>query len=260
MKRTTVVIVVLLTGFWLHLFAENAVVDRRKSETIAKADRLFGQHYTAEGKPLRFYDRGTETGSPDAVIYWHSSSYVVELIFAADGAVAGLGLMPEALLYSNDWADVPSTVELSRTEMQWLVASANELQPLGKAIEVMEAPDGCFQSGPNLYCRDHYELASVSHYHLERSDDESRAAVALKNIQILYRQSVNGIVEEIRVEGSQRLLRVGKQWYHGEKPGVETFDKAHIGSVVSLVTYGCTANKKACIALPEGSESSATEQ
>jgi len=58
--------------------------------------------------------------------------------------------------------DAPNNIiELSPAEMQRLVASANMLQPLGKADEVWEAPDGCFQSGPNLYCADTYELATV---------------------------------------------------------------------------------------------------
>ena len=38
--------------------------------------------------------------------------------------------------------------------------------------------------------------------------------------------SVDGIVEDVRVEGSQRMLKVGGQWYRGEKPGVEIFEGA----------------------------------
>jgi len=236
----------------MHLFAEDAAVDRRKTETIAKADKLFRERYTAPaGKPLRRYDKQTETGPLDEVIYWHGSSHVIELIFATDGTVAGLVLLPEALLHSNDGSDVPNTVELSRAEMQWLIASANVLQPLGKARRITEAPDGCFQSGQNLYCADTYELASVSHYHLERVDEKHVTKLALRDISILYRQSVTGIVEDVRVEGSQRQVKVGGQWYHGEKPGVEVFDKAQKGSVVRLVAYGCAANEKACVADPE---------
>ena len=141
-------LVALVVSVSLHLFAENAAVDRRKAETITNADRLFGQRCTAaEGTPLRLYDRQTETGPPDAIIYWHGSSYVIELIFGANGAVARLKLFPEALLHSDTWSDVPSGVELSRAEMEWLIASANILQPLGKAplsvLTVVSSPCAC---------------------------------------------------------------------------------------------------------------------
>lgn len=254
MKRRS--LVALVASLSLHQFAENAAVDRRKAETITKADRLFGQRYTAAaGTPLRLYDMQTETGPPDAIIYWHGSSYVIELIFGANGAVAQLKLLPEALLHSDTWNDVPSGVELSRAEMQWLIASANILQPLGKARESTEAPNRCDVSGPNWSCEDRYELASVSHYHLQQGAKE----LALRDIGILYRQRVGGLVEDVRVEGNQRQFRVGGQWYHAG-PGVDIFDKVQIGSVVSLVTYGCTTNEKACVAFPEQSKSTATER
>jgi hypothetical protein len=155
--------------------AQETSLNRRKNETVAQADRIFGERYApVAGKPIRLFDKQTETRPPDAIIYLHGSSYVIELVFAADGTIAGILLRPESLLYSNYWGDVPSAVELSRAEMQWLVASANEMQPLGKATEIMEAPDGCFQSGPNLYCTDHYELALVRHYHLVRGTRRTR--------------------------------------------------------------------------------------
>jgi len=258
-NRTCFLTLVALACLSLHLFAQDAVVERRKAETIAKADNLFVQRYTAvAGKPLRLYDEETETGPPDAISYWHGSSYVIELIFASDGTIARLILLPEVLLYSHYWGDVPNIVELSSAEMQWLVASANGLQPLGKADEVWEAPNGCFQSGPNLYCADTYELATLSHYHTEEGREGGRR-VALRYIEVLYKQSVNGIVEDVSVEGSQRKLKVGGQWYHGEKPGVEIFDKAQKGSFVRLITYGCTANEKACTGIPEESKSTVTE-
>jgi len=228
--------------------AEQAV-DRKKGEIITKAEKLFGQPYIpVAGKPVRLFDEKTETGPPDAVIFWHGSSYVIVLVFAADGKIARVTLLPEALLRSDYWGDVPETVELSAAEMQWLVESVGTLQPLGKAVDILEAPNGCFQSGPNLYCVDSYELASVSHYHHERADDKGKAEVALRHIEILYRQSVTGIVEDVRVEGSQRQLKIDGRWYHGEKPGVEIFANAQISSVVRLITYGCTANEKACLA------------
>ena len=88
---------------------------------------------------------------------------MIELIFGADGAAARLKLFPEALLHSDTWSDVPSGVALSRAEIESLIASANILQPLGNAREITEAPNRCFVSGPNWYCEDRYELASVSH-------------------------------------------------------------------------------------------------
>ena len=139
------------------------------------------------------------------------------------------------------------------------MASANVLQPLGKADEIWEAPDGCFQSGPNVYCADTYELATVSHYHTEEGREEELPQVALRDIEVLYKQSVNGIVEDVRVEGSQRKLKVGGQWYHGEKPGAEIFDQAQKGSIVRLITYGCTANEKACTGVPQESKSAVIE-
>lgn len=75
--------------------------------------------------------------------------------------------------------------------------------------------------------------------------------VVLRSVQIAYRQSVAGVVEDVRMEGSQRLLKVGGQWYHGEKPGAEVFSDAPKGSAVRLVSFGCTANENACIAVPE---------
>ena len=151
-------------------------------------------------------------------------------------------------MHSHNWGDVPNVVELSTAEMQWLVASANDLQLLGKPDKVREAPDGCFQSGRNLYCADTYELAIISHYQTEEGRQEELRRVALRDIEILYKQSVDGIVEDVRVEGSQRMLKVRGQWYRGEKPGVEIFDKAQKGSVERLSPYGCTANEKACTA------------
>ena len=257
MDRKSLVIVGVLASLSLRLFADDATVNRRKAETIVKADKLFGHRYAVGNrKPLR-YDKQTETGPPDGVIYWHGSSYVVELIFASDGTVARVELLPETLLHSDNWSDVANSVELSGTEMQWLVVSADVLQPLGKATAT---PHSCSQSGPNSYCTDEYELASVSHYHLERQNEKNAMQAALREISIWYRQAVNGIVENVRVEGSQRQIKVAGQWYHGEKPGVEIFDSAQIGSEVKLISYGCTANKKACIAVPEQPTSTATER
>lgn len=261
MNRKCFVIVAVLVCLSLRLFAQDAAANRRRDETISKADELFGQRYIAvTGQHLRLYDKQTETGPPDEVIYWHGSSYVIKLIFAADGTIASLALLPEALLHTDNWSDVPDIAELSGSEMRWLVASANALQPLGKAGDIKEAPDGCFQSGRNLYCADAYESASVNHYHVELLDEKHVTNVVLRDIQIIYSQSVVGIVEDVRMEGSQRLLKVGGQWYHGEKPGVEVFSDTPKGAVVRLISFGCTANQKACIAIPEQSKSATKER
>src|SRR5438876_659671 len=115
----------------LYVLAGETTAERRKAEIITKADKLLGEHYSAPaGKPLRLSDEQTESGPPDAVIYWHTASYVVELIFAEDGSVACVQLLPEALLHSHSWSDVPDGIELSQPEMQWLVDSANILQPM----------------------------------------------------------------------------------------------------------------------------------
>jgi hypothetical protein len=244
-----------------RVVAEDPAIQRRREETISNADGMFGERYTpVAGKPMRLYDKQTQTGPADAIIYWHGSSYVIWLIFAADGTVARIMLLPEALLHSDSWTDVPNGVELSPAEMQWLIVSANALRPLGKVREISDVPNGCFQSGKNLYCADQYELAAVPHYHIERLSAQGTPETTLEDIAISYKQSVVGIVENIKTEGSRRHLKVAGQWYHGEKPGVEIFDKAEIGSLVRLVTYGCTANERACIAVPEKSESTSTNQ
>ena len=243
---------ILLPLLLSRLVAEDPALRRQRDETISKADGIFGQRYSpVAGRPMRLFDEQTMTGPPDAIIYWHGASYVVWLIFAADGTVARIMLLPEALLHSDNWTDVPTSVELPSAEMGWLTTSGNALRPLGEAREIHLAPDGCFQSGKNLNCADQYEHAVVSHYHIERVNEQRSPETVLEDISIVYEQSVVGIVEDARVVGNQRHLKVRGQWYHGEKPGVEIFDKAVIGSVVRLVTYGCTANEKACIAVPE---------
>jgi len=202
---------------------------------------------------MRLYDKQRETGPPDAILFWHGSNYVIRLVFAVNGSVARITLQPETLLHSDSWSDLPNTVELLSSEMQWLVASADLLRPLGDVRAMNDAPNGCFQSGKNLCCSDEYELAAVSHYHVEKINDRQLPQTALEDIEIGYKQSVVGIVEDARIAGNERHLKVGGQWYQGEKPGIETFDKAKIGSVVHLVSYGCTANEKACFAVPEQS-------
>jgi hypothetical protein len=251
-SRTSLVITVALACFSLSAFAENATATQRMTETTAKADKLFGRHYTAAlGKPLRLYYKQTETVPPSEIIYSHGAGYVIELIFAADGTIAALLLHPETLLYSDDWNDVPPMVVLSDTEMRSFANSANALQSLGRVREITKVPQGCFQSGPNLYCTDSYDLASVSHDHVERGNAKHATGLVLRGVAVIYTHPVIGVVEDAKREGSQRLIKVGGQWYHGEKPGVEIFEKAQVGSRVRLITYGCAANAETCVANPE---------
>jgi len=261
MNRISSVIVAVIACLSLRVFAADSAADRRKAEAIVKADNTFGRRYTpSTEKPLRLYDEATETGPPDEVFYWHGSNYVIDLIFAADGSIARLLVFPEALLHTDNWNDVPDSAELSQSEMQWLVASANALQPLGKAEEIVEAPGFCFQSGQNLYCFDTYELASISHYHQVRSGENQKTNERLREVKIVYRQFVNGIVEDARIQGSQRQIKVGGQWYYGEKPKAKLFERARIGTHARLVTLGCTPNVKVCSAVPQQSKPKSAEQ
>jgi hypothetical protein len=254
MMRTRVAIVVGLTCLSCLVFAQDAIT-RQKNETVAKADKLFGERYTpAARKPLRLYDEQTETGPPDGVIYRHGAGYVIELLFAADGSVAKLRMLPEALLHSDTWSDVPNTVELLPDESAWFVDAANKLQPVGGARNSKVAPKYCAVSGPNWYCYDPFEFASVSHYYFERVDKDQVTGRVLREIEVSYRQSVVGVVEDVAVEGNQHQLKVAGQWYHGEKPEPPVFAIAQPGTVVHLVAYGCTANQKACLSQPEQSK------
>ena len=257
MRRTTIVSLVLLTCVSLRVFAGSPDNERRKAETLAKADKLFGQRYSPPaGKPLRLYDEQTETGPPDAAIYWYGASYVVELIFADDGSVSRVQLLPEELLHSDSWNNVPEYAELSRADMQWLLDSASTLQPLGKPGGVRDATDICFRSGPNLYCTDTYEQALVNHYHLERGEKDHVAIAVLRDISIFYRQPVLGVVEDVRVERGQRQLKVGRSWYRSQHPSDnDVFSSTAKGSFVRLVAFGCAANEKVCPAVPEESTS-----
>jgi len=250
------VAVAILACLSLYAFGDESA-DRRKVETTAKADPIFGRRYSAEvGRPLRLHDEQTTTGPPDEVIYWHGANYVVDLMFAADGTVAALVLLPEALLYSNDWNDVPDGLELFSSEKEWFTASANALQPLGKKDD--RAVRYSVQSGKNLYSGEGYALASVSYYENEQRSWSGLFKPLLKDIQITYRQAIEGVVEDVRVEIGQRQIKVHGQWYHGDKPGQEIFDTAQTNDFVRFGTNGCTANEKACLAAADDS-GSATE-
>jgi len=104
-----------------------------------------------------------------------------------------------------------------------------------------EPPDACFQSGPNLYCGDSYELAAVGKYCREHSRDEPSPQVSLRSATIFYKQSVIGIVSEIKaVSADEHQLKIGPLWYRILKQlDQPLFVTATVGSTVHLTTFGC---------------------
>jgi hypothetical protein len=143
--------------------AQNAVVEQRRAEIVAKAESLFRQRYSPKSAVPLVFDPEYDTGPPDGPIYWFDASYVVQLIFARDGSLALVEVLPETLLYSKSWMNVKDqdNLELGKGELHWLLDTVNQLQPLGDPIQVLEPPNGCFQSGGNLYCQDSYKEAVV---------------------------------------------------------------------------------------------------
>jgi hypothetical protein len=111
-------------------------------------------------------------------------------------------------LDSDSWDDIPDAVKLSPAEMPWLVASAGVLQPLGKARVVREAPDACFQSGRNLYCADQYELATVSHYHVERLNEKQLTQVSRETSQ----SGIGNRLSELLRTQELRRVRAKSRW------------------------------------------------
>ncbi|MCU1286925.1 MAG: hypothetical protein JWO13_3275 [Acidobacteriales bacterium] len=220
--------------------------DQRKAAIVAKADKLFEARYTPpKDKSLRLFDKERETGPADEIIYRHGASYVIRIVFADDGTLARVQLLPKALLHVDNWRDVPAEVQLSPSEMKWLLQSTDNLQKLGEPKQLTQPPSGCFQSGQNLYCTDFYEHASVNHFNLERMKQDRSPKALLKQVTIAYKQVVSGMVEDIKVEDDQHQIRVGRNWY-GQKSDI--FKDVHKESFVQFESLGCTANVKVCIA------------
>src|SRR5215472_15440080 len=146
MYRTTSVLALILLGSSMVATAGDSDANRVRAGIVTKADSLFRQRYTPSAdKPLRAFDPGRESRPADAVIYWFNTNYVARLVFATDGSLARVELLPEALLYSDSWTNVPDTVELGPGELEWIIAVARQLRPIGD-------PDpfrGCAQSGGN---------------------------------------------------------------------------------------------------------------
>src|SRR5579864_1740298 len=116
--------------------AQNAVVERDKAEIVAKADSLFRQRYSPLRTAPLSNDRERESSPPDGAIYWFDTSYIVRLIFATDGSLARVEVLPEALLYSDSWTSVKDTVELGQGELQWFIKNVSQLRPTGDPVEV----------------------------------------------------------------------------------------------------------------------------
>src|SRR6266567_4080854 len=144
----------------------------------------------------------TRTGSRvlRMAIYWFDASYVVRLLFATDGSLARVELLPEALLYNDSWTSVPDAVELGQGEVQVFINTVSQLRPTGDPVEVHEPPDACFQSGANLYCHDRYQEAIVNQYCRDqyRPDKERSARLSPKSVTIGYKQSLRGTISELK--------------------------------------------------------------
>lgn len=275
MHQATKVLAIVLCATSPVAMGADSDTKRIRAEIITKADSLFGAHYTQRaGKPLRTFDKHGESGPvDDAVIYWFNNTYVVRLVFATDGSLARLELFPEALRYSILWtSETEDTVTLGPPgEMRWLMAVAGQLRATGDPVSVYQPPDGCFQSSQNLYCIDRYELAKVS-FDCREDYRVQPSQISLKEITIAYKQSVIGIVAELKAVSwpQAKQVRVGPLWYQIfkepdsrlEKPFATTksfaehrtkyeswFDKLAVGSKVSLMTFGCAGNETVCDAI-----------
>jgi hypothetical protein len=186
-RATNVLALVLLSSSMVAIAGDSAA--QLKAAIVIKADSLFRHRYTpAADKPLRTFNPGGESRPADAVIYWFNTNYVARLVFATDGSLARLELLPEALLYSDSWTDVPDTVALGPGEMQWVIAIASQLRPMGDRVSHDQPPGLCFQSGPNLYCIESYELAQVGTYHREDFLVQP-PQISLRQVTIAYKQT-----------------------------------------------------------------------
>lgn len=233
-------------------FAADPAAEQQKVEIINKADALFTNRYKIPpGKQLRF-DRESESGPPDEVIYSFNGSYIVEVEFASDGSVAKVGLAPEVLLYSNERSDIPESVVLDKGDAKRFVENAKQLRAIGNPEQIVEDPPlGCFQSGQNLYCGSSYEDATVAEFCLVRNPPNKPERILPKWIQISYRQFISGLVSKIKVSEDEYRLKIGRVWYVILKEDNEQFlARVAVGSVVNLTSYGCAGNEFVCDAAP----------
>jgi hypothetical protein len=249
MYRARRIVAIVLFCMSLTAMAQDSGPERHKAEIVTRADSLFRQRYRPpRDKPLVTFDKDRQLGPPDAVIYWFNANYVVRLILATDGSLARVELLPEALLHADSWTSVSDAVELGRGEMQWLIDTAGQLRATGDRVSIHQPPDACFQSGQNLYCGDSYELAAVSKYYR----DEPTPQVSLRAATIAYKQSVSGIVSDIKAASAdEHQLKIGLLWYRILKQRDQPlFVTATVGSTVRLTTFGCAGNELTCDAFP----------
>jgi hypothetical protein len=184
--------ILLLVTAPLSWLAQDTAAKQLKAEIVKRADKLIAAHYEPRpGQTVRQFDEetksGAKSGPDDSVIYRYGTSYVVMLVFATDGSLARVDLLPEALLYTDSWSNVRADLELTLDQMQWLVDTASELRPLGKPV----LKQLCFQSGANSYCHDDYENGSVSHYWRETFvGKDAPWKSSLKQVSIAYKKMV----------------------------------------------------------------------
>jgi hypothetical protein len=248
------VLAIVLLGSSIVAVAGDSDSKQVRAEIVAKADSLFTQHYTPRaGQPLRTFDKERESQPADNVIYWFDTNYVIRLVLTMDGSLARVELLPEGLLYSDSWTSMPDTVELGPGEMERVVDVASQLRPMGRKSAAPQEPSFCFQSGPNLYCGESYELAQVSTYRREAYGVQPPQS-SLRQVTIAYKQLVSGVVSEVRtVSENERQLRVGALWYRITKePDQSWFDSVAVGSMVHLTAIGCAGNEVTCAAFPTG--------
>ncbi len=227
------------------LAAQDTAAKQLKAEIVKKADKLVGALYEPRtGETLRPFDQKILLGPDDSVVYRYGTSYVAKLVFATDGSLARMELFPEVLLYSDSWSAVGEGLALAPGQMQWLIDTASELQPLGQPV----MKQGCFLSGANHYCRDDYERALVSHYWREMYvSKKGPGQVLLQTVGIAYKKIVSGVVVETRSVDDQCQVKIGPLWYQiSQMDDDGVFPNTGKGSVVQLVTFGCSGNEKVC--------------
>ena len=252
MYRATNVLAMVLFGTSIVAMGGESATNQIRAEIVTNADSLFRQRYTHRADmPLRSFDKNRESRPADTVIYWLNTNYVVRLVFATDGSLARVEFFPEALLYSDSWRSVPDTVELRPGEMQWVIAVASQLRPMGDPVSAYQPPGLCFQFGQNLYCSDSYELAEVSTY--RRNDYRAQPPrISLRQVTIAYKQPLIGVVSELKaVSGDEHQVMVGPLWYRIYKERDQSlFDTVAVGSMVNLMGLGCAGNELTCDAFP----------
>lgn len=225
----------------------------RRMEIAREANKLLGEQYVAPaGHPVKFAEDGNDLLRPVArAIYRHGTNYVVALVFADDGSLARIHLLPEALLHSDTWMDVPATAELSDQDMTWMVGIADALQEVGKQVPPEEFPSFCFQSGKNHYCDERHERASIGSYREDQQRGKQGGwGTVMRDITVSYKRIVSGRIEDFATgKTGEPLVRIGANWYavvQGKIADPNLTDKLKPGGIIRLDTTGCTGSEKAC--------------